>query len=293
VTDPRRGPAAPAGDHLDHDALVDVLAGERPDDPHLRACPRCRQRLAELQAAEVEVVANLARLPDPVLPEGLAERLEAAMRAEAPLERVGGRGSPGGARTASVTTLPQRRRSWLPAAAAAVALVLAGGLAWPALQSGPGDDTAESTAAGDVGEQAAGGGAAESAGLAAVRNDSGTDYADEAQRTAALPQVLAGTARGRDVPGAGDAEADGPAAMATAAASLERLRDPALLQDCLSALQAPEQPLALDYARFGEEPALAVVLPDPDPERLSLYVVGAGCSAADERLLLYARPDRP
>lgn len=324
MTDPRRRPP-PTGEHLDLDALADVLAGERPDDGHLRTCPTCTDRLAELQAAEVAVIASLATLPDPEVPEGLAERLTAALRAEPPLrtppvdsaapepaQTARLAAAPADAPTsATVATLPARRRAWLPSIAAAAALVLAGGLGWTALQGqGGGGDTA-TTAAGGAGEQEA----ADSALLrpeALVRNHSGIDYADEAQRADVLPQVLAGTADG-DVAtaesGAAGSDAGSDTALSradsdtaagdSAAGSdpLERLRDPAALERCLSALRPPEQPdlqpLALDYARFDGRPALAVVLPDPEPAKLSLYVVGAGCSAEDERLLLYARPDQP
>lgn len=318
MTDPGRGSAASAGPHLDLDALADVLAGERPDDVHLQRCASCADRLAELQVAEVAVVASLATLPDPVVPEGLADRLEAALRAEPPLEPA--RREPAGSvrrgpgTSTTVTTLPARRRTWLPAAAAAVALVLAGGLAWPALQGlGGGGDEAASTAAGggaqDSDDEAGRVGAA-----SAVRNDSGIDYADEAQRAAALPQVLAGTAGSplalateegggpgggqraeQDVEqGAATEESDSAASAGEAADPLDRLRDPAALEECLSALRAAgEEPLALDYARFDGAPALAVVLPGDSPDKLALFVVGAGCSAADERLLLFARPDRP
>ena len=64
------------------DALADVLAGERPDDLHLRSCGACADRLAELAAAEVAVVASLAALPPAPVPEGLVERLTAALRDE-------------------------------------------------------------------------------------------------------------------------------------------------------------------------------------------------------------------
>ena len=343
MTEPGRGSGAPAGDHLDLDALADVLAGERPDDAHLRRCASCADRLAELQDAEVAVVASLATLPDPPLPDGLAARIEAALRAEPALEaapdeaqgvgtRTGtstgtGTGTGTGTRTgtragtggvtgtgtgtgtgsvrrspASVTTLPARRRTWLPAAAAAVALVLAGGLAWPALQGAGSDESADSTAAGGgvaETESADDAGAAQAA--ATVRNDSGTDYADETARAAALPQVLAGTAAPSRVlesaPEATDEERSDATSSALAPDPLARLRDPAALEDCLSGLRAPGEgdtaPLALDYARFDGAPALAVVLPGDAPDKLALFVVGAGCSSADEQLLLFARPDRP
>jgi hypothetical protein len=69
------------------------------------------------------------------------------------------------------------------------------------------------------------------------------------------------------------------------------------LASCLAALLPPEEPdlrpLALDYASFGGAPALAVVLPDPDPAKLQVFVVGPGCSQADDGVLRFVRVARP
>jgi hypothetical protein len=78
---------------------------------------------------------------------------------------------------------------------------------------------------------------------------------------------------------------------------LARLRAPEGLADCLAALLPPEepdvQPLALDYAGYAGQPALAVGLPDPDPAQLSIFVVGAGCSRANDSTLYFVRVPRP
>lgn len=329
MTDPRRGPAVPPGDHLDVDALADVLAGERDGDAHLAACPSCTDRLAELQAAEVAVVASLATLPDPELPDGLSERLTAALRAEPPLRpaRRTGTGAArlrsvpagtGAASSRSVTPAATRRTPWLPSVAAAAVLVLAGGLGWTLLQGQGSPESVDSTAAGGGAGLSRDAGSDARTAAAPARNDSGIDYADEQQRAATLPDVLAGTATAGPPtealpPDAASADAAGPAAAQTEEDrarqhgpqqvgpagddALARLRDPAALDDCLSALRPPDQPelapLALDHARFRGEPALAVVLPDPDPAVLSLFVVGPGCTATDEQLKLFTRVERP
>ncbi len=77
--------------HLDLDALADVLAGER-DDAHLRTCPPCTDRLAELAAADASVTAALGALPPPPLPDGLSERLAQPAPTAEPLLRVEGVG---------------------------------------------------------------------------------------------------------------------------------------------------------------------------------------------------------
>lgn len=278
MTGPEAPSPRPNGDHLDLDALADALAGERPDDAHLRTCPLCTERLGELQGAEVAVVASLATLPEPALPDGLAERLATALRAEPartqPRERT--QAPPRTQRAAR--TQPARRRAWLPAAAASVALVIAGLVAIPALRDGTGGGRAVTAGgAGDSAEDVP-----EASEPPAVSSDSGVDYSDETARAAVLPDVLAGTVDGRR-PTAGD--------------PLAPLRQPARLEACLSSLLPPEdpalRPLAVDYARYGGTSALAVILPDTDPGKVSLYVVGPGCSAADSALLLFARLDRP
>jgi hypothetical protein len=294
--------------HLDLDALADALAGQADTTGHLASCPSCTSRLAELEAAEARVVAVLAALPDPPVPAGLAERLSAAFAAEAPL-------SP--ARTA-VTALPERapRRRFLPAAAAALLLVSGGGLGY-ALVSGAGgsDDSADSA---DTAATAAG--AAELAGEV-PSSSTGADYVDSAAVERLLPRLLAGGADSTTFSASQDARAAGSgttgggtagsapaaesqdsttslsAAAPAAADPLERLRTPEGLADCLTSLQDPGQPaltpLAVDYAQYQGQPALAVVLPDPDPAKVAVYVLGAGCSSAGDLTLAYYRVAKP
>lgn len=311
--------------HLDLDALADALAGEGEDGGHLERCASCASRLAELAAADARVSAVLAALPAPPVPAGLAERLSAALVAEAPLvtPRVGSESSEAGSGGlgsggvgSSVTALPARRarRNWLPAAAAAVLVVSGAGLGYSLLEGGgSGGNDSLTAAAGDS--------AAESAAESLVLNASGTDYADPAAVDGALRRVLDGTAgdltfareAGPDAAASSedsdageftsesqneDSAATEPApATALAADGLARLRTTDGLADCLTALLPPDEPdvrpLALDYALYEGQPALAVLLPDPDPAKIALYVVGAGCTQDNDSLLQFLRVDSP
>jgi hypothetical protein len=123
-----------------------------------------------------------------------------------------------------------------------------------------------------------------SAGTLAVapppRSATGADYADEQQRAAALPRVLAGP---------------DPAELPRSAGPLARLRDPAALSACLSAVTAGSgvAPLALDEAVFSGAPALAVVLPSSDPAEVVVHVVGPACDGDDPDTLLVVPVARP
>lgn len=287
------GPPPPPSAHLDLDALADVLAGERPEDPHLAACASCRERLAVLEAAQGRVAAALAALPDPALPDGLDDRLAQDLRAAA-----GARGT--------VTPLPHRpRRAWVPAAAASLVLVLGGGLGWALLSgSGTGADEATTSAAGgtagsdgsaesaESSESSDGAGSSGAAGTTAAalppRTATGTDYADASQRVAALPRLLDSAA------GPVLESAPGPAALAAPGDALARLSDPQALAGCLSAVTSGgSEPLAVDEGRFAGAPALAVVLPSSDPEEVVLHVVGPACAETDADTLLVTPVPRP
>ena len=276
--------------HLDLDALADALAGEggAAAAAHLDACGSCRSRLHELEAAERRVVAVLSTLPPPDVPADLADRLAAAIAAEAPLDATAA--STG----ASVTALPardsSRRRTWLPAAAAAVLLASGAGLGW-SLLGGSGSDDADSADGREL-----------------LASESGTDYADPASLAASLPAVLTGDAQGgstftasSEAAGAATSRSEDAASAPEAATlagpdPLERLRTTDGLAACLTGLQdAGEavEPLALDYATYAGSPALAVLLADPDPAKVAVFVVGPECRQDDPQLLQYVRVDRP
>jgi hypothetical protein len=301
-------------EHLDLDALADLLAGEGTGEAHVETCPDCAGRLDELAAAEVELAASLALLPPPELPPGLADRIAAALSAEPPREVTAGSRRLGtvpagagnapaaaasaagptaaaaGGRATTVTPMARRRRrgspAWLPSVAAAAVIVAGAGLGVAVLGGDGGDLESTAGSGADSSEDSA-------ATAGPARNESGIDYSDPAAVSAVLPAVLAGEADASRQPratdeGASPASADDP---------LAPLREPAGLASCLLALLPPEEPdvrpLALDYASYGQTPALAVALPDPDPSKVAIYVVGAGCSQTADSLLFFTRLPRP
>jgi hypothetical protein len=292
--------------HLDLDALADALAGEgsATDADHLAGCGDCAARLDELRAADAVVLDRLTGLARPPLPADVAARLDAALAAEEPLAQAQP-APPAQHHAPSVTALPARRAralpSWLPAAAAAVLVIGGGGAVVSQLggTSGGSESTASSAA----------GGAAESAEGATAElllTASGTDWADPQAPGTALPVVLGGQARrlslDEGAPQAqAEAESEAQDAPAPAAAplpdELARLRTREGLDACLSSLLAEQgpgvQPLAVDFAGYDGQPALAVVLPDPEPASAAVYVVGSDCSAADPDLLLFRRAPLP
>ena len=301
--------------HLDLDGLADHLAGEVDASRHLATCSGCTARLSELAGADHLVLAALRPLTDPPLPADVADRLSTALAAEPPLTGE----PPSNGESASAAPLPattptaareatvvplddrRRRRAWVPAAAAGLVLA-AGGLIGYAVVTGGQGSVDTSTAAPGVADEAAESGAR--GGFPTVA--SGLDYGDAAAVTAALPTVLDGTAdAGRFVTAPSMAAPDpaaaqppaAPAPAASTADPLARLRDPVALADCLAAVLDPadpaEQPLALDYAAYQGRPVLAVFLPDPDPGRLSVFLVGPACSRADGDVQFFTRVVRP
>jgi len=304
--------------HLDLDALADALEAEPVARGHLVRCPACAARLEELRAAEADVAASLAALPPPIMPAGLVERIQAALAAEPPLSPTAGRARAAGA--ATVTPLPRssRRRArrdapfWLPAAAAAVVLVAGVGLGVLLFDGGGSSSNTDSSAT----SASAGAPPSPQDTVTAVPTSAtGTDYARPPAVAAALPGVLGAPAvrlgaagqslRSADAAASTSGKAQaapgsdpvGPAAAPEGSGGLDRLHTPSGLDSCLDALLPPEQPgqepLALDYARYGGQPALAVVLPDPDPAKVAVFVVGAGCRGDDDATLFFTRVDKP
>jgi hypothetical protein len=275
--------------HLDLDALADVLADEPPAGAlaHLVGCADCRAGLEDLRAGSELVAGALAGLPDPELPPGLVERLDAALR-------------DGALTTAAVTTLPvARNRStrWLTAAAAGVVLLGGAGYGVSQLTGRPSGSSSSSTAAGVRGSTTA------PAGAPIVRDQPGTDYTDAHALAAAVPALLGGAADTMSLKAAGPSPLSGSTApqeaaplARSAADPLAGLRTPAGLADCLTALLPADdpavRPLALDYAAYRGTPALVVVLPATDPARVDVFVVGPGCSRANDSTLLYTSVPR-
>jgi hypothetical protein len=302
--------------HPDVDALADLLAGEgsASDATHLAGCASCTEQLALLRDAEATVLGELRALGAPALPADVTARLDLVLAEQEPLAPP---------RVAPVTALPERQRArptrtagWLPAAAAAV-LVL-GGAGFAAVQLGGGSDAEQaSTAAGGSAELAA-------PAVSDLRlTASGADWAEPDAAVTSLAEVLNGeamtyrlsgegaadeesTARGSD-DGSDTAETQDQdqdqdqsslaAPLPSGEDALSRLRTPEGLDACLSSLLEAEgpgaRPLAVDYAGYDGEPALAVVLPDPDPAQASIFVVGADCTAADPDVLHFRRAPLP
>lgn len=294
--------------HLDLDALADVVAGEAgpASAAHLDACASCTSRLQELRAADAGVLAALSALPAPAAPADMADRLSAAFAAEPPPVRTAAQppvraaeqppvrtADQPSASVSSVTPLPARgsvrRRRWLPAAAAAVLLVSGAGLGFSLLQGG---DEGESA---DMASPAAGSAETEAADLDIPLSASGADWSAADVASTTLPQVLSrqalqdqsSTSRDTGQDDAGTLAEDGLAALRTTEG----------LSACLRSVLPPDQPglvpLAVDYASYAGQPALAVVLPDPDPAQVSVFVVGAGCNAETDDTLFFLRAPRP
>jgi len=306
--------AGAASTHLDLDGLADHLAGETDAGEHLSACGGCTARLAELEAADRMVAAALRLLSDPPMPADVVDRITVALRAELPSGAVVPDlavlpGVVGGATvTPLLTARVARRRAWLPSVAAAAVLVAGGLLSYGLLQ---GYGLLPGGSGGEAATSAAAPLSADSGGAVYPTVSSGLDYADPAAVTKALPGVLDGStaalssAQSAPDPAAVQA-APAPSGAASRAAPLEnlaapdplaRLREPAALADCLAALLDParpdDQPLALDYASYRGAPALAVVLPDTDPGKVAIFVVGPDCSRADDGLVFFTRLARP
>lgn len=269
------------GDRLD--ALADVLVSEA--DPevarHVAACPVCAPALADLQAVLPAVhadLADLAGLPDVPEPEDLQERLSATLAAER--TAMSADADPATAATAATaaTVLPMptaRRPSWLPWAGgvAAAAVLLVGGLVL-VTRRGP---TETSTATSST------------AAPGPVVNDTGTDYGRDGKAlTAAVPRLLTGAHLAT-------AQSSGVTPQKAAETALDRLRTSDGLASCLSSLTTPDAPglpLAIDYAAYAGQPALVAVLPSTRAGKVDVFVLGAGCSAADAKVLFFTRANR-
>ena len=272
--------------HLDLDALADVLVGEAPSavSLHARTCSVCAADLAALAAAQAPVAAALAAAPEPALPAGLDARLAAAV--------AHARADPPGARSVTVVPLAARRRRWQPWAGGLAAAAVLGTAGVLVVRAGaPSGSTTASTGGPATQDRAAAAGAVPT-------SSTGTDYrAGSSALATALPALLRGGApvRGEAVGSLGPSPVS-PQPGPSARSGLDRLRAPAALAACLSALQDPASttgPLALDYATYRGAPALVVLLPSTRPGKVDAYVVGAGCSQADAQVLFFGRLPAP
>ena len=292
----------PSG-HVAPDTLADSAEGLLSADDeaalraHLAGCPECRQIDADLRDVSVLLAAD----PSPRMPDDVTARLNAALQAEPPLSKP----APGHGTTATAPHRSRVRRMpvWIGAAAAAVLGVTGAVLGVQALQ---GNEASTSSVAGTALEADSGAEAPESA-LAAPT--SGREYtadnvADQVQgllreSTAADSADEDAAADGREaapgtLPSAGTAGE--PAAPGGDLSALSTLATPAGLAACIEGLtgRTDVTPVAVDLASFEQRPAAVIVLPDPaDPESLDVRIVGAGCSATDDDLIVATRVPRP
>ena len=278
-------------DHLDLDALADVLAGEASlgAEEHVAGCAVCRAELDDLRAAQARVTAELAALTAPTVPGDIAARLLRALADEeadpATQPTTGTTVTPFPSATARAN--PAR---WLAAAAAVVVLLVGGLFGISQLH----DDSSSSTSA----SSDAGGTSAKE--LALARNSSGTDYTDRASLAAALPALLSGE-RAADsmvaAPAPAAPQKNAGANTFAAPDPLAPLRETKGLAECLLALLPADdpsvKPLAVDYASFRGQPAMVVVLPGSVANKLDVFVVGPGCSRANDSVLFYTSVDKP
>jgi hypothetical protein len=284
--------------HLDLDAMADVLADDAPlgAEEHVAGCAACRAAVDELRTASAQVTQQLAALPAVPMPSDLADRLPGLLRGD-----DGAGADDAAAAATTVTPFPtaaaDETRSnparWL-AAAAAVAVLLAGGVYGLSQLGSNGSSTSASSASG-----------AKSAREPDVaRNSSGTDYTDRASLASAVPGLLAGkgAADSAMVAGAPPPSANAPQHAAgvmpqATADALAPLRTDKGLAECLLALLPPDdpsvRPLAIDYAQFRGHPAMVVVLPGTVASKLDIFVVGPACSRANDSVLFYTSVDKP
>jgi hypothetical protein len=272
-------------EHLDQDALADVLADEPAAGAldHLQECDLCAASLSELRKALGLVAATLAALPEPAFPDGLAERLDSAIAKER-------RALSAGTATNVVPLVATRRRNLLPLAGglAAAAVLVVGGVI---LAGGSGGSSKNSSTKAGVSAQHP------TAGIAT--SNSGRAYAKGGAGLAEqLPSLLTGSAadaatapevttQDRSVPKAGGPEVADP---------LAALRSNAGLAACLVSLTDPADPgvpLALDYGSYAGTPALVVVLPSPIKDKVYVYFVGAECNAKDSHVLFFDKLTKP
>ncbi|PZS29587.1 MAG: hypothetical protein DLM59_12620 [Pseudonocardiales bacterium] len=288
------------GAHPDVDTLSDLDAGlldaamAARAGAHVAGCATCRDRVDLLQDTQ----AMLAGLPAVPMPADVAARIDTALAETAAAETAArgpavGRDTP--AATGDVTVLADRaghrrridRRRWWPGAgvvAAGVALLFAGAVGLSAVKSGSG-------ASGTSNRSSTTAGAVPRAAPARAPVASGADYSSTTL-DAGVRRLLAGrsspTGLPREVPKPSGSPR-GPLAATAAAPVLDRLLGPAALQACVTELAGVPgvTPLAVDFARFQDKPAVVVVLPDSNPANVDAWVVGPACGPGQSDLLRY------
>jgi anti-sigma factor RsiW len=286
-TPPDDRPTGPvSGAHPDVDELSAYADGELdaargPEvREHVASCAECTGDLRALHL----VVAELAALPSPTMPTDVAARLDQAIARERRVQPAAG-----------TDVLPRRRRSgpgWTTGAAAAVAIGLVAviGIGAVSQLNSTQEDKPAAGTAGALRE----GGTAEQATTAVY--DSGTNYAkDDLGRQ--LAATLSGQARDQlavpaqpdQAPAAPGATESAPTRTRAEDSYMSLDRDPGRLQACLQAIDPEQTPVAVDFARFENKPALLVALPGDTDNTLWIFMVEPECGVADDAKVLYSR----
>ena len=309
--------------HPDKELLADLAAEVLPRDvagrvqSHVVDCARCANLLAEAEG----VRSLLRREAVPAMPDDVARRLEAALRAAAreaaattpaissPLVDAGTRPvvTVAAARARRLSRGPQRSRrealaerrtersrrfgGRLAAAAAAVLFVAAAGTALRLALPINGNETTTSTEAGS---------AADSAGappLVAPVLATGTDYRKSdlgAQVKALVDESHAGLKAESAPTSSGSDRAVAPSPQsarggATSSQGNQSLRSPDALRACLSALGLDgQQPIAVDLARYQGREAAVIVMPG-DGSGYVIWAVARDCRPGADGTLDYVR----
>lgn len=230
---------------------------------HLRDCATCRATLASVRA----VPAHLAELPAPRMPDDVADRISAALRAEArarssPLTPAAGpaAGSTGPAGPASLDRARERRQArrtrWMGLAAAGVAVLAAGGIAYGVLanNSTSGHGSAEQSVS-NTGP-----------GLS-QNNNPGPDLTPPVYTRKSLNGAVPSIIQSAPISPISPANGKGPAGAMT---------DPARRNACVRALGRSGGLLAVQHARFEGTEAYVFVF-QAGAHRADAYVVGTGC----------------
>jgi hypothetical protein len=275
-TDPR--PAPPPG------------VGGGPTEPE-SAAPGAPEET--LSPDETTVRDTLRALPSRRMPEDVAARIDAALRAAPPLPLAGATVVP----LAAARERQQRRLAWsgraVSAAAGVAAVLVVSGVVVSQLSSGGGGSASTALSAGTSGA------AADMAGPV-VR--SGTNYTDQ-RLPEQLNTVLVSAVSGQTPTTAGQESVGGPSSSPTPTptpTSPQQPDQPAAkvltytpaLQACVLALtnNTPVDPLAADYARYDSRAVLVIAIPGRSMARtVEVFVVPRDCAGGPNLQLFYYR----
>lgn len=282
---------------------------------HLSGCPRC----AETDGQLAGVTTILASSPVPPMPAGLADRIEAALAAEAASRAAGeashaaaagavredahsppanglagvGRGDAGGghARQPGPSRARPPRRSWLTprvAVAAAAVVVIAGGGYGVAqlLSQSTNTGAGSSTAAGSPAEHGLAGSGSGSSGAA------GSRMAPSATTIGNLHVVKSGThyqqqqlaSQARGVLGRYGRPQPGPKSGGNSHLPGSSGTTFASLPACVQRVSGGHIPKLVDLASFEGQQAAVIMLPAAQ-HQVRVVVVGPGCSGAASDVL--------